>query len=202
MANKKVSRGRRPNRDKQPGNGGVPSAPSKGVSVADEASGAPRPFDVRTVQYLIRLMQRFDLSEVDLREGDQRIRLQRGGRVQTVQALMPVSPGPAPAVSVAAPPPAAAAPAAAAPAAKPDKKLLEIKSPTPGTFYSAANPNADAFVRVGTRVTPETVVCIIEAMKIFNEINADCTGVVREICVENQQPVEFGQVLFRVDPAG
>jgi acetyl-CoA carboxylase biotin carboxyl carrier protein len=185
MANKKVTPRRRP----QP-----PAAPTKGDSVADDASAVPRPFDVRTVNYLVRLMQRYDLTEIDLREGELRIRLQKGGRLLT-----------APPVAVAAaPPPVAAAPAPAAqPAptpAKVDKRLKEIKSPTPGTFYSAANPNAEPFVRVGSKVAPDTVVCIIEAMKIFNEINADCTGTIAEVCVENQQPVEFGQVLFRVDP--
>jgi acetyl-CoA carboxylase biotin carboxyl carrier protein len=93
-----------------------------------------------------------------------------------------------------------------APAAKPDgdakagKTLTPIKSPTPGTFYSSSSPDAEPFVRVGSRVTPTTVVCLIEAMKIFNEITADCSGVITEICVENQQPVEYGQVLFKVDP--
>lgn len=166
--------------------------------MADDASGVPRPFDVRTVHYLLKLMQRYELSEIDLREGDLRIRLQKGGRVQTTPAVMPVAA--APVAHVAAAPATSSAPGANAPGSA--KKLLEIKSPTPGTFYSAANPNAEPFARVGSRVAPETVVCIIEAMKIFNEINADCTGVIAEVCVENQQPVEFGQVLFRVDPAG
>ncbi len=84
----------------------------------------------------------------------------------------------------------------------PSRNLLRaIKSPTPGTFYSSASPDAEPFVKVGSRVTPTTVVCVIEAMKIFNEITADCAGVITEICVENQQAVEFNQVLFKVDPA-
>jgi acetyl-CoA carboxylase biotin carboxyl carrier protein len=77
-----------------------------------------------------------------------------------------------------------------------------IKSPTPGTFYSSPSPDAEPFVRIGSRVTPTTVVCVIEAMKIFNEIQAECSGVITEISVENQQPVEYGQVLFKVDPTG
>jgi acetyl-CoA carboxylase biotin carboxyl carrier protein len=187
MANKKVSGRSRPP---------VPAAPTKGESVADDASGVPRPFDVRTVNYLVRLMQRYDLTEIDLREGELRIRLQKGGRLI---AAPPVAAAPAAPVVASAPAPAAAAVPAATPA-RADQRLKEIKSPTPGTFYSAANPNAEPFVRVGSKVAPETVVCIIEAMKIFNEINADCAGTIAEICVENQQPVEFGQVLFRVDP--
>jgi acetyl-CoA carboxylase biotin carboxyl carrier protein len=79
---------------------------------------------------------------------------------------------------------------------------IPITSPTPGTFYAASKPGAPPFVQVGSRVTPTTVVCVIEAMKIFNEITADCTGVVTSILVENQQAVEYGQVLFQVDPTG
>ena len=91
-----------------------------------------------------------------------------------------------------------AVPAPAAPAAP----LLEIKSPMVGTFYKAPEPGAEAYARVGTRVSPGQVVCIIEAMKIMNEIESEVQGVIREVCVENAQPVEFGQVLFRVDPNG
>src|SRR5262245_65183889 len=142
-------------------------------------------------------MSRHDLSEIDLREGQYRIRLRRGPRGVTVSA-------PAPAAAAAAvPPPAAAVPApAAASAPAPDKQarpLHAIPSPTPGTFYAAPKPGAEPFVRVGSRVTPTTVVGIIEAMKILNEITADCTGVITEVLVENQQPVEYGQELFRVD---
>ena len=79
--------------------------------------------------------------------------------------------------------------------------MLEIKSPTPGTYYSSPKPTDPAFVQVGSKVTAGTIVCIIEAMKIFNEIPADLSGTIVEVCVENKQPVEYGQVLFRVDPA-
>jgi acetyl-CoA carboxylase biotin carboxyl carrier protein len=96
--------------------------------------------------------------------------------------------------AAAAPPPAQAAPAPPA--------LREIKSPMVGTYYKAPEPGADAYVKVGTRVTAGQTVCIIEAMKIMNEIEAELSGVVREISVEDGQPVEFGQVLFRVDPNG
>ena len=87
-------------------------------------------------------------------------------------------------------------PAAAAP------HLKEIRSPMVGTFYKAPEPGAEAYIKVGNRVTPGQTVCIIEAMKIMNEIEAELAGVVREISVEDGQPVEFGQVLFRVDPNG
>ncbi|MEZ4413829.1 MAG: acetyl-CoA carboxylase biotin carboxyl carrier protein [Gemmatimonadales bacterium] len=103
-----------------------------------------------------------------------------------------------------APAPAAAAPAAAAgaPPAAPPSTLKDIKSPMVGTFYKAPEPGADAYVKVGSRVTAGQTVCIIEAMKIMNEIEAEVTGVIREILVEDTQPVEFGQALFRVDPNG
>ena len=164
--------------------------------MADEASNSPSPFDLRTIKYLVRLMGRHDLSEIDLREGDLRIRLRRGAHDVPLPSLTvaPAVPGPA------SPPPAPAA--ANAQAAKPGKTLIPIKSPTPGTFYAAATPDAEPFVKVGSRVTPATVVCIIEAMKIFNEIPAECNGVIAETLVENQQPVEYGQVLFQVDPTG
>jgi len=163
--------------------------------VADDATNNPRPFNVRTVRYLVSLMSQHDLSEIDLREGDLRIRLVRG-----IQGAVMMAPPALPApVAAAAAPPTVAAPV---PAAAPDKKLIEIKSPTPGTFYARPNPDSAAFVREGARVTPTTVVCLIEAMKLYTEIQAECTGVIREILVENQQPVEYDQVLFRVDPTG
>ncbi len=89
---------------------------------------------------------------------------------------------------------------AASPAAGP--QLLEIKSPMVGTFYQSPEPGAQAYVKAGSRVNVGQVVCIIEAMKIMNEIESEVGGVVKEVCVTNAQPVEFGQVLFRVDPHG
>ncbi|HET8632876.1 MAG TPA: acetyl-CoA carboxylase biotin carboxyl carrier protein [Gemmatimonadales bacterium] len=104
---------------------------------------------------------------------------------------------PAPAPASAAAPAAAATPAASAPS-----HLKEIKSPMVGTFYRAPEPGAEAYAKVGTRVAPGQTVCIIEAMKIMNEIEAEFAGVVTEVCVDDAQPVEFGQVLFRIDPNG
>jgi acetyl-CoA carboxylase biotin carboxyl carrier protein len=113
-----------------------------------------------------------------------------GGGGQVVVAHAPATGGHAP---------AAAAPPPGAPAAPPSH-LLEIKSPMVGTFYSAPEPGAEPYVKVGSRVATGQVVCIIEAMKIMNEIESEVAGVVREILTENAQPVEFGQPLFRVDP--
>ncbi|HSB54824.1 MAG TPA: acetyl-CoA carboxylase biotin carboxyl carrier protein [Gemmatimonadales bacterium] len=109
---------------------------------------------------------------------------------------------PAAVVPAAAASPAGAAPAAPSPAPAPPSALVEIKSPMVGTFYKAPEPGAEPYVKVGTRVATGQVVCIIEAMKIMNEIEAEVQGAIREVCVENAQPVEFGQVLFRVDPHG
>jgi len=167
--------------------------------VADEANKAPGPFDVRTVRALVALMSQHELGEIDLRDGTQRIRLRRtlGGVVAMPAPAAPAVPTVNP-VTPASPARSETAPSQPASG----KKLIEIKSPTPGTYYSSASPDAPPFVKVGAKVAPSTVVCLIEAMKIFNEINADCSGTIAEILVENQQAVEYNQVLFRVDPTG
>jgi acetyl-CoA carboxylase biotin carboxyl carrier protein len=165
---------------------------------ADDADPPPRPFDVRIIKTLVGLMNQHDLSEIDLQEGEHRIRLRRGTQHQIIQT---VSGAPA-----SQPPPALAANPGPAPAdakpGKPAKAGATIKSPTPGTFYAGPSPGAAPFVTVGSRITPETVVCIIEAMKILNEIPAECSGVITKVLAENQQPVEYGQALFEVDPTG
>jgi acetyl-CoA carboxylase biotin carboxyl carrier protein len=166
--------------------------------VANETSKTPGPFDMRTIKELVALMGRHELTEIDLREGELRIRLRRGPKETITLSAGPAAMAPVP---VATPPPSPSPPSKSA-ASKPAKDLLTIKSPTPGTFYSASSPDAEPFVRVGSPVTPTTVVCLIEAMKIFNEITADCSGVITEVLAENQQPVEYGQVLFKVDPTG
>src|SRR5262249_8523924 len=124
-------------------------------------------------------MRRHDLSEIDLQEGDRRIRLRRGGK--------PVA---APAPPASAPPPPALAQPAPAPPGPPARKRLEIKSPAVGTFYAQKEPGAPPFVTVGSRVAPETVVCIIEAMKVYNEIQAGVAGVIQEILVRDKDFVE------------
>ncbi len=155
-------------------------------------SSAPRPFDVATVEHLIGLMAKHDLSEISLREGDQRIKLRKGGEPVVASAPPPAhaggSPQPVPGGSLSPAPPAAPA-------------GVEIKSEMVGTFYSKAKPDKPDYVSVGSRLAPNTVVCQIEAMKIFNEVTAGVGGTVREVCVKNGEFVEFGTVLFRVDPA-
>ena len=109
---------------------------------------------------------------------------------------------PPPVSVVAAAPPSGAAAQPAAESSKPAPQLKEIKSPMVGTFYASPEPGAAPYAKVGSRVSSGQTVCIVEAMKIMNEIEAEVAGVIKEICVEDAQPVEFGQVLFRVDPNG
>jgi acetyl-CoA carboxylase biotin carboxyl carrier protein len=164
--------------------------------VPDDASKTPGPFDLRTVKALVALMSQHDLNEIDLQEGEHRIRIRRG-----LRAIAPASaPMPTATVSTSSASPTNQQPKTDTAPAADAKKLIEIKSPTPGTFYAAPSPDAPPYVKTGSKVTPTSVVCQIEAMKIFNEITADCTGTIVEVLVENQQAVEYGQVLFRVDP--
>jgi acetyl-CoA carboxylase biotin carboxyl carrier protein len=155
---------------------------------------APTPgdvFDVKKVRRLIELMKEHDLNELDLRQADHRVRIRRGGEVVAYSA--PVMPAPGMAAPTA---PAATGPAESAA----DGRMLVIKSPMVGTFYKASGPDAPAFVKVGDRIGPEKTVCIIEAMKVFNEIPAGVSGQVVAVLVENGAPVEFGQPLIKVDP--
>jgi acetyl-CoA carboxylase biotin carboxyl carrier protein len=158
--------------------------------LADDARNKPGPFDVPTIEQLVALMSKHELSEIDLREGERRICLRRG--------ISTPSSAPAP---LAESPPPAPTPVSRVPEPAPSgRQLLEIKSPAVGTFYAQEKPGSPPYVTVGSRVAPTTVVCQIEAMKIFNEINAECSGVIVEVLVQNKEFVEFGTVLFRVDP--
>lgn len=158
-----------------------------------DATPSGMPFDLDRLKELIGLMEQHDLSEVDLHNGDQRCRLRRGP--QNVMPMYPTggyaAPAPAP-TGVGAAPSAAAAPVS-------DGTIL-IKSPTVGTFYSSPSPDDPAFVQVGTHVQDDTIVCLIEAMKVYNQITADVKGTVTEVLVKNAEPVEFNQPLFRVRP--
>jgi len=179
---------------------------SAGKRGMPEDAKIPSPFDVRTIKLLVGLMSEHDLSEIDLREGKLRIRLRRGPQEIAVQALGQTLPAATAAAHAAGSPPPESAPATLRTAPPKQetaaKNLISVKSPTPGTFYAAPGPGAPPFIQVGSRVEPTTVVGVIEAMKIFNEIQAECRGAVAEICVENQQPVEYDQVLLKVDPTG
>jgi len=153
-------------------------------------------FDVRKVRKFIELMNEHDLSEIDLRQGDQRIRLRRGPETVTVATTPPLPTGSASSGGHAGP-----AETKAAPAAVEEGKGIVIRSPMVGTFYAAATPEAAPFVKVGDQVGPETTVCIVEAMKVFNEIPAECAGRIVAVLAQNGDAVEFGQPLFRVEPS-
>jgi len=163
--------------------------------VAEKPNSKTNPFEVETIRDLVRLMSKHGLSELDLQDGEKKIRLKKEGLSAPVYAPI-MQQQPTPVLQQ----PAQAQAAATAPAI--NKNLIEIKSPTPGTFYSQEKPGSPPYVAVGAKVNPKTVVCQIEAMKLFNEIAAECTGTIVEILIENKQPVEYGQVLFRVDPNG
>jgi acetyl-CoA carboxylase biotin carboxyl carrier protein len=153
-------------------------------------------FDVKKVRKFIELLNEHDLSEIDLRQGDQRIRLRRGPETVTV-ATSPAMPIGASAPSTGG---RGGAEEPKSPAAVDDGKTLLIRSPMVGTFYSAANPESPPFVKIGDQIGPETTVCIIEAMKVFNEIPAECSGRIVAMLAQNGDAVEFNQPLFRVEP--
>ncbi len=143
--------------------------------------------DLKDIKAIIDLMKKNDLSVFEMEKDGFRLKLQKGAGEQTVFT----SPAPAAAAPAL---PAAATTAAAAPAST----LKDVLSPMVGTFYRATSPESPPFVDVGKEVSEETVVCIIEAMKVMNEIKAETKGVIAEIVAENGKPVQFGQVLFRV----
>lgn len=147
--------------------------------------------DQKKLKELIKLMVANDLTELDIQGKGERVTLKRGSDLQT-------GPWPAPPTAV----PAYATPQLADPPphsdAKPDQDLAPILCPMVGTFYATPSPDAKPFVTVGDAVETETVVCVIEAMKVFNEIKAETTGVIHKVMVENGQAVEFDQPLFIV----
>jgi acetyl-CoA carboxylase biotin carboxyl carrier protein len=168
--------------------------------------------DIRKLKELVRLMVENDLTELDLRDEQETVTVKRPGlhvppQVVAAPVLHSAAHVPAaaaaPAVAAAAPAAAPASPAAApaSPAAAPAaEKLPAIESPMVGTFYASPGPDKAPFISVGAKVGPDTTVCLIEAMKIFNEIKAETSGTVEEVLVKSGQPVEFGQPLFRIRP--
>ena len=151
--------------------------------------------DLKDIKELIALMRRNELSEFELEMEGFHIKLKKGG--EPVITHLPAHYAPLPAAP-AAPAAAQAAPAAAALAETKAAPSRAIKSPTVGTFYSAASPESSPYVEAGSEVTEDTVVGIIEAMKVMNEIKAEVRGVIAEVLVENGKPVQFGQPLFRL----
>ena len=160
-------------------------------------------FEVERIRRLVDLMREYDLREIDLRQAQQRIRLCRGAEaaIPLVAAPLPAAPtavpGRSPSQNASAPAPAEA------PRQQVDEPhIVSIKSPMVGTFYTRPNPKAEPYLRIGDMVSPESTVCIIEAMKVFNEIPAEVRGRIVAILADDEQPVEFGQPLFKVDTGG
>jgi acetyl-CoA carboxylase biotin carboxyl carrier protein len=151
------------------------------------------------IERLIEVIHEKGIEEFELEQGGMRLRIVSGRKqAPVVYVAAEAAPVAAPASAPAAARPAAA-PAAPAPDA--DANLKKVTSPMVGTFYRAPSPTAKNFAEVGDKVTEESVLCIIEAMKLMNEIKAETRGTIRKILVENGQPVEYGQALFLVDPA-
>jgi acetyl-CoA carboxylase biotin carboxyl carrier protein len=153
--------------------------------------------DLKDIKAIIDLMKKNSVTEFELEKQDFKIRLKRGpnGGVAIGAYEDP------PAVVYAAPPASIPAPVVVVPPPVTVSDELEIKSPMIGTFYRAPSPEAAPYVEVGVEVNPETVVCIIEAMKVMNEIKAEAKGVITQVLIENAKPVEFGQPLFKLRPS-
>ena len=159
--------------------------------------------DIRKVKKLIELLDESGIAEIEITEGEEAVRISRyptgGGYAPApMPAPTPVAAAPTPASSAA---PAASSAPAAAPA-EPEEDGFEVASPMVGTFYAAASPGAAPYVQVGDRVNEGDTICIIEAMKMMNQIEADVSGVIKSIRVQNGEPVEYGQTLVVIDQRG
>ncbi|HUE17301.1 MAG TPA: acetyl-CoA carboxylase biotin carboxyl carrier protein [Planctomycetaceae bacterium] len=162
--------------------------------MSDAETSSDAPFDFDRLLTLVELMEKHGLTEISLQRGSEKWRLRRG-QESTAPVINVSPPSLAPALAA----PANAAPGSAPPEPKNDGTVT-INSPTVGTFYSSPTPDDPPFVSVGSVVLPEAVVCIVEAMKVFNQIPAEVSGTVVEVLAKNGDSVEFGQPLFRVRP--
>ena len=153
--------------------------------------------EIKDIKRIVELMKSNDLTEFSMKDDEFELAMKRGGDEPQVVYAAPAAVAP-PAASAAAP--AAAAPVAEAPVADENDGLIEIPSPIVGTFYRKPAPDADNFAEIGTEVTEDSVVCIVEAMKVMNEIKADVRGVIKKILVDDTSPVQYGQPLFLVEP--
>ena len=177
----------------------VSSEPVRGRRRRRGSIGSESSVNMDELRELVQLINENDFSEFELEREGFRVRFRRGGEISEASSVREVtasSAAPAGDQVVAAVPSHPGAKAQTE--ASEDQDLYMIPSPIVGTFYRAASPNADAFVKIGSRVEPDTVVCIIEAMKLMNEIQAETTGEVAKIYVENGQPVEYGQPLYGI----
>ncbi len=164
--------------------------------------------DIKEIQELIKMMSKNNITEFKYSNGETKFTLRTkdfsdGAIPQYVQAAPQVMAMPAPAaITAATTPTIAVAPAAEAPATDSTAGLIEIKSPMVGTFYRSAGPDKPTYINVGDSVTAGKVVCIVEAMKLFNEIESEVSGKIVKVCINDMSPVEYDQVLFLVDPKG
>ena len=159
--------------------------------------------DIEFVESLIRMLDESSLDNLEIRRGGTRIRLSKspgGNAVASVAPTNNVVPDAAPDTAIAAPPPGQETGPPTVPESS-SANLVEVTSPMVGTFYRAPSPEAAPYVQVGSTVAAGDVLCVIEAMKLMNELECEAAGRIVEICVDNAEPVDFGQVLFRVDPA-
>lgn len=189
----------------------VPAAPKAPAKPAPSVAAVAPPLAFAEIRELVQLVSQLGLDEVTIRNPHQVVKVvgKRPVVYQTAAVAAPAAAaasGPAPAPPAAATAPAVAAPVGETPAAPPpapasNPNWKRITAPMVGTFYRAASPEAGPFVQVGDRVDEESVLCIIEAMKLMNEIKAEMRGTVREICAENGRPVEYGQPMFIIEPA-
>lgn len=171
------------------------------MSTPERDKGINEVFDVERIRLLVEMMKEHDLNEVSLKHGDRRIRLRRKDEPTNVFMNPPAAAGmmaAAPAPAIATPAPAAAA----APAAVDGDNIAIVKSPMVGTFYSKPNPNAEPYAKVGDHVEADTIVCVVEAMKMFNEIPAGVAGKVVSVLVKNEEAVDVNKPLFKVDTDG
>jgi acetyl-CoA carboxylase biotin carboxyl carrier protein len=164
------------------------------------------PMNLTQIQELIKFVAKSGVSEVEIEQKDFKITIKtpasgKSAPVQVIAAAPQAYAAPLPAAPAAAPAPAPAPAAAAAPAPAADSKYITIKAPMIGTFYRSAGPGKPVFVNVGDEVKPGSKICIIEAMKLFNEIECEVSGKIVKVLVDDAKPVEYDQPLFLVDPA-
>jgi acetyl-CoA carboxylase biotin carboxyl carrier protein len=152
--------------------------------------------DIRKVKKLIELLDESGIAEIEITEGEESVRISR--YAQNAQTVVAAAPAPAPAMAAAPASPPTAAKETATPA-EPEETGFQVTAPMVGTFYASSSPGAAPYVQVGDRVNEGDTLCIIEAMKMMNQIEADVSGVIKSIRIQNGEPVEYGQTLFVID---
>jgi acetyl-CoA carboxylase biotin carboxyl carrier protein len=159
--------------------------------------------DIRKIKKLIEMLEESQLSEIEITEGEESIRLSRGSPSASAPLLaQPITPVSAPLGAVSAPVPEPATPAPAAEVAQTHDTAGAVCSPMVGTFYASPNPDSKPYVEIGSRISVGDTLCMIEAMKIFNQVDAEASGVVKKILKSSGDPVEYGETLFVIEEDG